>query len=265
MAKKKPELTAREHVSEFLEPLFNDDSFLTELSLGHDSSAGDDELSRLLLDLREDINRPAPAAPVIEGAELEPEVTILSTARRRRNRPMLHGLIGAAAATVVIASSGAAIYNAGPGSALYGANQAVFGANDAAIVDLASTLEEMESAAANGDMASTRALLEEARRLANQARGDRRAAEDSAATQPARVTTVTRTVEPAPENATENQSDAGQSTTITERVTETAIVTATVVETVVPNPLPQPSAEPEPAEPIDGGEGLPALVPPQMP
>src|SRR5699024_9468788 len=130
-------------------------------------------LAALFLELREDVERPMPAAPKVEDADLEPEIISLASARkrRRRNRPFMSGLIGAAAATVLIAGSGAAIYNAGPGSPLYGMNQSLFSSSDDAFVELASTLEEMDAAAASGDLAGTRALLEEARDLAASAHG----------------------------------------------------------------------------------------------
>ena len=68
--------------AEQLQPLIDDDAFLTELSLGNDPSDGADELAALFLELREDVERPMPAAPVVEGAELEPEIISLSSARK---------------------------------------------------------------------------------------------------------------------------------------------------------------------------------------
>ncbi len=281
MGKKKDDgLESPESMAEQLQPLIDDDAFLTELSLGNDPSDDADELAALFLELREDVERPMPAAPVIEGAELEPEVISLADARKRRRkgRPILNGLIGAAAATVLIAGSGAAIYNAGPGSPLYGVNQNLFNSSDAAFVELASTLEEMDAAAASGDMAGTRALLEEARDLAAQARGDRRAAESEASeasranrdTQ-TRTTTVTETVEqPAPEPS-ETPAPETTTTTVVEQYTETVVETTTVYDNTVPNPLPEPTNNPEPTEdPANpggnqgGGGGDNGLTPPQV-
>ena len=90
-------------VAEQLQPLVDDDAFLTTLSEGTDPSDGSDELAGLLLELRGDVEKQMPPAPLIEGAEEEPEVISLGAARRRRSKPFMHGLIGAAAATLLIA------------------------------------------------------------------------------------------------------------------------------------------------------------------
>ena len=90
-----------------LQPLVDDDAFLTELSQGKDPSNGSDELAGLLLGLKGDIDKQMPPAPRVDGVEEEPAVISLDKARsRRRNRPVMHGLIGAAAATVILAGAG---------------------------------------------------------------------------------------------------------------------------------------------------------------
>jgi hypothetical protein len=265
--------------AEQLQPLIDDDAFLTELSLGNDPSDGADELAALFLELREDVERPMPAAPVVEGAELEPEIISLSSARKRRRkgRPLMNGLIGAAAATVLIAGSGAAIYNAGPGSLLYGMNQSLFSSSDDAFVELASTLDEMDAAAASGDLAGTRALLEEARNLASRAQGDRQAAESEAnkasranRDSAARTTTVTETVEgpaPSPETKTLEPSESPEretvTTTVVEQYTDTVVETTTVYDSSVPNPLPPPTRPTEPTEDPGNSNGD-GLTPPQV-
>src|SRR5690625_8033629 len=103
-----------ESMAEQLQPLIDDDAFLTELSLGNDPSDGADELAALFWELREDVERQMPAAPKVEGADLEPEVISLSSARKRhrRNSPLMRGLIDEAAKTVLHAGSGEASYNA---------------------------------------------------------------------------------------------------------------------------------------------------------
>src|SRR5690625_1142462 len=73
-----------ESMAEQLQPLIDDDAFLTELSLGNDPSDGADELAALFLELREDVERQMPAAPKVEGADLEPEVISLSRSEERR-------------------------------------------------------------------------------------------------------------------------------------------------------------------------------------
>jgi len=254
-----------ESMAERLQPLIDDDAFLTELSLGNDPSDGADELAALFLELREDVERPMPAAPKVEDADLEPEIISLASARkrRRRNRPFMSGLIGAAAATVLIAGSGAAIYNAGPGSPLYGMNQSLFSSSDDAFVELASTLEEMDAAAASGDLAGTRALLEEARDLAARAHGDRRAAESEAnkasrANNKDNTTTVTETVRvtaEAPKSKAPSSSSKPATetttTTVVEHQTHTVVETTTVYENADPTPEPSPTDNPEPTEDPD--------------
>ena len=97
-----------------LQPLVDDDAFLTELSQGKDPSNGSDELAGLLLGLKGDIDKQMPPAPRVDGVEEEPEVVSLNKVRsRRRNRPVMHGLIGAAAATVILAGAGGVMVNSG--------------------------------------------------------------------------------------------------------------------------------------------------------
>ena len=245
-------------VAEQLQPLVDDDAFLTSLSEGSDPTGGDDELAGLLLELRGDVEKQMPPAPLIEGADEEPAVISLASARRRRrSKPLMHGLIGAAAATLLIAGSGAVIVNAGPGSPLYGVNQSLFGAQDqeVSVVELAGTLDEMEKRSAQGDMDGTRQLLEEARKMVDQAKQERaEQPERPAKPQPRATVTATQTVEkPAP---TEEEQPPQEPVTVTQ--TQTAVSTVVVTSTVsVGNPLSPPAQNyPEPAEP-GGGEQAP--------
>lgn len=234
---------------EFLQPLLDDDAFLTELSQGNDPSHGEDPLAGALLELRDDVEKQMPPAPRIEGAD---NVIALPTGRRRRRpRPIMHGLIGAAAATLLIAGSGAVIMDAKPGSPLYGLNQQMFG-NDKANVELASTLDEMESRAAEGDMDGTRALLAEARRIMD---GSRSSDKPTRTPEP-----TSERPEPAPvpetETATVTDTPAPETETTTVHVTEreTATVTETTREPLIPlpdwgedeEPTESPTAEPSP-------------------
>ena len=250
---------AQPSVAEQLQPLVDDDAFLTSLSEGTDPSDGGDELAGLLLELRGDVEQHMPPAPLIEGADEEPEVISLAAARRRRRgKPLMHGLIGAAAATLLIAGSGAVIVNAGPGSPLYGLNQSLFGADDqdVSVVELAGTLEEMEKRSAQGDMDGTRQLLEEARKMVDQAKKDRAEQAERPAKQQTRTTvTQTQTVEkPAP--AKEEEQQPREPVTVTQF--ETAVSTVVVTSTVsVGNPLSPPVQNyPEPVE-QGGGEQVP--------
>lgn len=242
----------QQDITEQLQPLVDDDAFLTTLSEGTDPSDGSDELAGLFLELRGDVEKQMPPAPLIEGADEEPEVISLAAARRRKNRPFIHGLIGAAAATLLIAGTGAVVVNAGPGSPLYGVNQSLFGTDeDVSVVELAGTLDEMEKRSAQGDMDGTRQLLEEARKMVDQAKREREAdAPRTTKHQPRTTVTQTQTVEkPAP---VEEQKPP-EPETITQ--TETAVSTVVVTRTVSPgNPLNPPTQDQlEPSQP-GGGE-----------
>lgn len=242
-----------EDITNQLAPLIEDDEFLTALSRGEDPTGGEDPLAGLLLELRGDVEKQMPPAPVIEGAEELPAVIPMST-RRRRTGPLLHGLIGAAAATVAIVGVGAALTSTG----LIGTSVS----ENSTAVELASTLDELDRSTANGDEDSTRELLEEARRLV----GKLDAADTKSATRSTapRASTVTVTATaPAPEPSSAEPAPA-ETITVTEAAPtpEQPTVTqyATVTETVVrENPLPPGEDEPTPAEPpADGG-----LTPPQ--
>lgn len=271
MTKRRNEDVPTGDVTDQLKPLVDDDAFLTELSRGVDPSDGKDELAALLLELRDEVEGQMPPAPVIEGADEEPAVISLGNRRRRRGaRPLLSGLIGAAAATLVIAGSGAVLYNASPGSPLWGVSSAIFG-DRAAVVELASTLEEMDSRAAEGDMDGTRALLMEARNLLAGMREQERGTTTTAPAPPRPTsTTVTRSAEPAPRP---DAPEATEASVVTETVTATEVETttrtessvATVTVTQIPpvreNPLPPPTSVPQP--PVEPVEPTTSLAPPQ--
>lgn len=261
-----------------LGPLVEDDQFLTELSKGIDPSDGSDDVAGLLLELRADVERQLPPAPVVEGAD-EQQAAVIPMGRARKPRPWLHGLVGAAAATVLIAGSGAVL----AGTGLLGGG----GGQDPTVVELAGTLEELDSRAAEGDMTGTRELLAEARRLVDSLDSEGRAtqAERGAGTGQERVTntrqappetlmetaTVTETVSPAeasdgespePTTVTAPAETVTESTTVTQTSGSTSTQRVTVTETIVrENPL-NPTTNPsEPTEPGDGGGG--GLAPPQ--
>ncbi|AGF71608.1 hypothetical protein [Corynebacterium halotolerans] len=272
MTKRRNEDAPTADVTDQLKPLVDDDAFLTELSRGVNPSDGQDELAALLLELRGDVEKQMPPAPVVEGADEEPAVISLGERRRRRRgRPILSGLIGAAAATLVIAGSGTVLYNATPGSPLWGVSSALFD-DRAAVVELASTLEEMDSRAAEGDMDGTRALLVEARNLLDGMREQNRIQQDTSAT-PAPApdplpTTVTEQAEPTgtPEPVTETTTVTDVQT---ETATETAVATVTVTQAppIRDNPLPNPNPNPNPTtQPTQPGEPTApttSLAPPQ--
>lgn len=191
-------------------PVTQDDAFLDALSRGEDPSGGADPLAALLLGLKHEVDRPMPAAPEIivaapaaEEVPAEQTVVSLDEARERRRgmNPWVSGLIGAAAATVVVAGSGAALYNATPSSPMWGLATSVFGDRTAA-VELASTLEELEVASQEGDQDSIAALLHQARALVDSMKptvtqsGE---AHSTAVDTPPRTVTVTVTVTSLPD------------------------------------------------------------------
>lgn len=267
MANKDDAVQGRE--AQQLQSLVDDDAFLTELSLGKDPSQGKDELAGLLLELRGDVDKPMPKAPELEGGDGGAAVSSLSAARARRRRPLMHGFVGAAAATLMIAGSGTVIFNAGPDSPLSGVHDAVFGSGDAESVELAGKLEEINSRVDAGDMDGTRQLLEEARKLVRHKEATEESGEVLAKKAPAeRVTaTVTQQAEPsappAPAPAQEPEIGqpqaaepraaaplAAQAATVTVTATETAYVTTTGSDSST-QPSTSTSSATEPTEPTD--------------
>ncbi|MBK4174729.1 hypothetical protein GWO60_09520 [Corynebacterium macginleyi] len=225
-------------LTEQLQPLVDDDVFLTELSQGKDPSHGCDELAGLLLGLKGDIDKQMPPAPRVDGVEDEPEIISLDKVRsRRRNRPVMHGLIGAAAATVILAGAGGVMANSG-----------LFDRPDETRnVELASTLDEMESRAAEGDIEGARELMKEARaKLENAESKEENAitakeeAEKKRSARPKPVTvtaTVTETV-----SSQQQVKPESAPKTVTQYQTSTVLVT----EQAPANPQPE-MREPEEA------------------
>lgn len=235
--------TSGEGQASQLGPVVDDDVFITALSQGIDPTGGKDPLAGLLLELREDVERPMPAAPVVDN------VVSLSQRRQRRQQrrgvsPWVAGLTGAAAATVVVAGGGAAVLNVAGGH------------QDPAVVELASTLEELEVANDEGDTATARALLEQARSLvaalhaADQEAEKAEKSGESEAPKPRPLPTVTVTQTP----------ELSSPTTVTETVTVTATPEAPAVvapeqpqapvatTSARPNPLDPPAPAPQPSQ-----------------
>ena len=156
-----------------LDALRTSDEFLTALSHGADPSAGEDELAGLLLDARRDIEAPMPDAPdvtaVASGASAGDapahggaSVTELAPRHRHarhqrghfslKNHPLVSGMIGAAAATLLIAGVGAAGFNVGEPK------------GSVSEVELAGELEELEKASESGDHGAVMERVAEMRR-----------------------------------------------------------------------------------------------------
>lgn len=178
-----------DHMEEFA----RSDAFIDALMLGDDPSAGTDPLAAALLDLKADIDRPMPPAPQLftEHAQLSGNVASLEEKRaekaKRRVSPWLSGLIGAAAATVVCVGTGAVLFDNGAAD------------EDTTVVELATTLDELEMANESGDAAAARDLLEQARGLvATMQERERRAARSGASATVTETKTVTEAVTEAP-------------------------------------------------------------------
>ena len=144
-----------DHMEEFAQS----DAFIDALSLGDDPSAGTDPLAAALLELKDDVERPMPPAPQLHTDNAQPAGNVASLddkhaeKAKRRISPWLSGLIGAAAATVVCVGTGAVLFGSGAAD------------EDTTVVELATTLDELEVARESGDEESARVLLEQARGL----------------------------------------------------------------------------------------------------
>lgn len=278
-------------ISAHLQPLVDDDAFLTALSRGDDPSDGTDPLAGLLLGLRADVNRQVPPAPLLDaepdgetagapGADDADEQPVTVTpigdapSRRRGISPWAAGLTGAAAATALVIGTGAALYGATPGSPLWGPASALFG-DRAAAVQLAGTLDELEAANASGDTDQARHLLDHARELVgtmnpgadsrDRGRLERQEREPGATVS---EQATPRVSEPKTAPATSQPGGTPASATVTERVTETVTVSVTPepeptrARPAEPGPatvtVPQAPAQPAPPTQLtDGGVGDP--------
>lgn len=210
-----------DHMEEFA----RSDAFFDALMLGDDPSVGTDPLAAALLDLKADVDRPMPPAPQLftENAQPSGNVASLEEKRagkaKRRVSPWLSGLIGAAAATVACVGTGAVLFGSGAAD------------EDTTVVELATTLDELEVASESGDADAARDLLEQARGLvATIQERERRAARD------------------------------GASATVTETVTESTTVPAKEASTERPAPEQAPPAQQPtqaPQDPAQRGPGQP--------
>lgn len=222
------------------------DAFIDALSRGDDPSGGTDPLAAALLELKADIDRPLPPAPQLDaGQSLAGNVASLEATRgakhKRELSPWLAGLMGAAAATAIFAGTGTTPFDQGA-------------QDDSTVVELATTLDELEVASQRGDEAATRDLLEQARSLvaSMKDRGNRAVEgdESEAATAEATVTTVTTTV----------------TSTVTPTSTQAPDKTTPEQVSDEPTPAQQPTQAPQtsapPTQPAQTGQsGQPAQRP----
>lgn len=246
--------------AEQFEELFGTDAFLDDLSRGVDPTGGTDPLAELMLTLHHEVTAPMPPAPSLDDLlpEENPAVASLDAHRRHRVSPWMSGLVGAAAATMLIAGTGGAVYNASPGSPLWGTKTAVFGEH-AAVVDLASALEEVDKRHSEGDVTGAMEVLEQARVLADAVNAqDRESTQRAIQALEARIVEVPTTVTESVSTTTVETSVSTSTETTTKEptvpaspifITETETVTVTVVPPVATG---TPTPTPEPTHPTDG-------------
>lgn len=191
----------------------------------------DESLSDELLDddlLDDDVD--AAVAPVPLDVERKKR-------RSYRTSPWMAGLVGAAAATVMVAGTGAALYNATPDSPLWGPSQKLFGGNTD-YVELASTLDEIDSKAEEGDIEGARSLIEQLRSSLKAERSDRgdRGNSQRGTTSTPRPDKETVTV------TTERKKDDAERPASQPPAPDTVTVTVVVTEPAAPaNPGTQPA------------------------
>lgn len=181
----------REFGEAFPDDYARDDALIDELARGVDPSGGTDPLAAALLTLKDDVDRPMPAPPAV--VQEPATVASLDQARARRrptSNPWVAGLVGAAAASTVILGTGAAVLSAENSS------------NETTMVELATTLDELEAANESGDEAAARELLEQARGLLANIKIRESRHGGGHATPAPRTVTATTTVSEVPEVTT---------------------------------------------------------------
>ena len=216
------------------------DAFIEALSRGDDPSGGADPLAAALLELKADIDRPLPPAPQLDaGQSLAGKVASLVAARdakrKRQLSPWLAGLMGAAAATAIFVGTGTTPFDQGV-------------QDDPTVVELATTLDELEVASQRGDEAATRDLLEQARGLvaSMKDRGNRavNGDESEAATAETTVTTVTTVTTTVTSTVTTASSQAPDEPTPAQQPTQAPQTSARPTQPEQPEQPGQPAQRP---------------------
>ena len=173
-----------------------------------DSEFDDDESDDDLVDSEEDADDDQPE----DDDEDADNVIDLNSRRRWGLGRIASGLIGAAAATLVLAGAGGAVMSAKEGSPFYGLHQKLFGerADKAAVIELASKLEEVTNRTNKGDVKGAQQSLQEAQKIVDKLHNgqDKVEAQQKVDNTKTTVTTVTVTP-PAPSPA------PAQTTTVT--------------------------------------------------
>lgn len=212
-----------------LERVRADDELVDWLAAGHGSpEATDDEVAGLLAQLRDEARADMPPAPEYLAGPPEPR------------RGWVAGLIGAAAATLIIAVSGVVLQTTG----LIGGQR-----DQAMIVAPASTLGQLQDASANGDKDAAQRLLDEAQKLVDGIKDKNSAQAANGRLQRSIPTTVTVTQTPEPGDGTDDAPAPvpPEPSPETLTVTQIMVVTTTVAPpaaTVEPQLTSSPDAAP---------------------
>ncbi len=235
------QLTATDVFVAIDEDDFDDDDDLD------DSEFDDDESDDDLVDSEEDADDDQP-----EDDDDADNVIDLNSRRRWGLGRIASGLIGAAAATLVLAGAGGAVMSAKEGSPFYGLHQKLFGerADKAAVIELASKLEEVTNRTNKGDVKGAQQSLQEAQKIVDKLHNgqDKVEAQQKVDNTKTTVTTVTVTP-PAPSPA------PAQTTTVT--VTVEAVPPA-VAPVQTQQQQPQNAGTPTQAAPVRPSDGAQA-------
>lgn len=188
---------------ERVEDLLRGDAYLNDLAAGRQPMDGD-AFASSVLGLKTDIEAGMPAAPevghlagapdrdaapattVLPAQEAQNQPISLDERRARRGKIRKHrvgeashrhswmsALIGTAASVALVVGGATAVYNAEPGTPLWGLNKSIF-EQHTAVIELAGTIEKAKERQSAGDAAGARALMEQARAMADGIDGSER-------------------------------------------------------------------------------------------
>lgn len=212
-----------------------------------DSEFNDDKSDDDLVDSEEDADDDQP-----EDDDDADNVIDLNSRRRWGLGRIASGLIGAAAATLVLAGAGGAVMSAKEGSPFYGLHQKLFGerADKAAVIELASKLEEVTNRTNKGDVKGAQQSLQEAQKIVDKLHNGQNKVEAQQKVDNTKTTVTTVTVTPpAPSPA------PAQTTTVT--VTVEAVPPA-VAPVQTQQQQPQNAGTPTQVAPVRPSDGAQA-------
>lgn len=235
---------------EYFDDDYDDQLTATDVfvAIDEDDFDDDDESDDDLVDSEEDADDDQPE----DDDEDADNVIDLNSRRRWGLGRIASGLIGAAAATLVLAGAGGAVMSAKEGSPFYGLHQKLFGerADKAAVIELASKLEEVTNRTNKGDVKGAQQSLQEAQKIVDKLHNgqDKVEAQQKVDNTKTTVTTVTVTP-PAPSPA------PAQTTTVT--VTVEAVPPA-VAPVQTQQQQPQNAGTPTQVAPVRPSDGAQA-------